>query len=376
MTDPSRPSTPPRASSHPPQRTPEAARHLEEQRLKAKSLYDRRRLAAASAGSDPSTTTTTTPSGFLVSPLKRPAAAISTSAYASSVPSTSRDARADTAGEPRIEAARKFRKFVDHDFSAVVDTKGGFLAEEDGGVGSAGRGNVGGDAGDGGRPAHMTLAEWERLQLKKSLQRRKEGPFEPGLSVLEGAKRKKCSECGSWEIDWVWEEVFGTEVCARCKEKFPEKYSLLTKTEVKDDYLLTDPELKDPELLPHLSKPNPHKSHWHDMMLFLRYQVEEYALGPSKWGSAEALDAEFARREADKKKRKEEKFRSKLVELKRKTRAEHYRRAAREGGAGGTFGDKVGGGKHEHEWGATVEDAGRTVRACVECGMEVEEVEL
>ena len=77
--------------------------------------------------------------------------------------------------------------------------------------------------------------------------------------------------------------------------------------------------------MPHLSKPNPHKSHWHDMMLFLRYQVEEYALGPSKWGSAEALDAEFAKREADKKKRKEEKFKAKLVELKRKTRAEHYR---------------------------------------------------
>lgn len=112
------------------------------------------------------------------------------------------------------------------------------------------------------------------------------------------------------------------------------------------------------------------------MMLFLRYQVEEYALGPSKWGSAEALDAEFVKREADKKKRKEEKFKAKLVELKRKTRAEHYRRSAREGGAGGAFGDKVGGGRHEHEWGATVEEGGRTVRACVECGMEVEEVEL
>ena len=81
------------------------------------------------------------------------------------------------------------------------------------------------------------------MQLKKSLQRRKEGPFEPGLSVLDGGERKKCRECGSWEIDWVWEEVFGTEVCAGCKEKFPEKYSLLTKTEVKDDYLLTDREL-------------------------------------------------------------------------------------------------------------------------------------
>jgi DNA-repair protein complementing XP-A cells len=43
------------------------------------------------------------------------------------------------------------------------------------------------------------------------------------------------------------------------------------------------------------------------MMLFLRYQVEEYAF-TVKWGSAEALDAEFERREAEKKKRKEEIF--------------------------------------------------------------------
>lgn len=110
-------------------------------------------------------------------------------------------------------------------------------------------------------------------------------------------------------------------------------------------------------------------------MLFLRYQVEEYALGPTKWGSAEALDAEFEKREADKKRRKEEKFKSKLLELKRKTRAEHYRRAAKEGGGG--FGDRVGGGKHEHEWGRVVEaEDGTTVKKCVECGMEVEELEF
>lgn len=101
---------------------------------------------------------------------------------------------------------------------------------------------------DGGpqtqKPEHMSLKEWERLQLMRELRRRKEGPFEPGLSVLggQGKERKKCRECGSWEIDWVWEDVFKTEVCNGCKEKYPEKYSLLTKTEAKDDYLLTDRE--------------------------------------------------------------------------------------------------------------------------------------
>lgn len=34
-------------------------------------------------------------------------------------------------------------------------------------------------------------------------------------------------------------------------------------------------ELKDPELLPHWSKPNPHKSSWNDMMLYVREMVIE-----------------------------------------------------------------------------------------------------
>ncbi len=53
-------------------------------------------------------------------------------------------------------------------------------------------------------------------------------------------KRKKCRECGSLEIDFVWEEVFKCAVCNKCKEKYPDKYSLLTKTECKEDYLITD----------------------------------------------------------------------------------------------------------------------------------------
>jgi DNA-repair protein complementing XP-A cells len=134
--------------------------------------------------------------------------------------------------------------------------------------------------------------------------------------------------------------------------------------------------LKDPELLPHLNKPNPHKSHWHDMMLFLRFQVEEYAFG-KKWGSSAALDAEFERREAEKKKRKEEKFKSKLQELKRKTRTEVYRRGMKAGGSGGAFGDAIKGTKHEHIWGREVESAdGTTVKTCIECNMEVEVLEF
>ncbi|KAH8820688.1 XPA protein C-terminus-domain-containing protein [Xylogone sp. PMI_703] len=363
--------------------TPEVTRRIEENRLKAKALRERS-LAAERANESP---VNRTPSGFIATSdislagRKRAHASISTS----NIPETNRDARQPGAasssngeeGGNQVQAARKFMKYVDYDFSKMTDTKGGFLPVEDDPFNKAL--HASGENGAEQRPAHMTLKEWERHQLLKGLKNRKQGPFEPGLSVLgDGKDVKKCRECGSAEIDWQWDEVFKCQVCNGCKEKFPDKYSLLTKTEAKDDYLLTDPELKDPELLPHLNKPNPHKAHWHDMMLFLRYQVEEYAFN-TKWGSAEALDAEFEKREAEKKKRKEDKFRAKLQELKKKTRTEAYRRNLKSGGSGkgAKFGDAIGNGKHEHEWGQTVEnEEGMTVKKCVECGMEVEELEF
>jgi DNA-repair protein complementing XP-A cells len=124
------------------------------------------------------------------------------------------------------------------------------------------------------------------------------------------------------------------------------------------------------------------------MMLFLRYQVEEYAFSDKKWGSAEALDQEFERREADKKKRKEAKFKSKLLDLKKRTRTDAYRRehggltssAGKPTGKNGTakFGDAVGsGGRHVHEWGREIENEdGMMVKTCTTCGMQVEEMEF
>lgn len=115
------------------------------------------------------------------------------------------------------------------------------------------------------------------------------------------------------------------------------------------------------------------------MMLFLRYQVEEYAFG-TKWGSAEKLDAEFARREAEKKRRKEAKFRERLLDLKRKTRTEAFRRQGGKAAPTGArnFGDSIGsGGRHIHDFGLPVEnEEGVTVKTCKDCGMEVEELEF
>ncbi|OAA69834.1 xpa [Cordyceps fumosorosea ARSEF 2679] len=378
--------TPPPASRPPAKSplTPDQLRRIEENRLKAKAIRDQREAEQRAAGTAPAPPKTAagfvpTDDVYVSKPAngKRPLAATTTTTTDTG---TNRDGR-DRGDESTLRPAKKFAKFVDYNMSAMTDTKGGFLSAEDDPHNRA-LGVAGGSDQQPQRPKDMTMQEWEKLQLLRTLRRQRAGPFEPGISVLDDEKtRKKCRECGSLEVDWVWEEVFHLCVCNKCKNNLPDKYSLLTKTECKEDYLLTDPELRDPELLPHLSKPNPHKSHWHDMMLFLRCQVEEYAL-QTKWGSSEALDAEYARREAQKSARKERQFRDKLRDLKRKTRTDAFRRQAGTLGATGAskFGDEVAGrhgGKHVHEWGRTVEnEEGMTVKACATCGMEVEELQL
>lgn len=349
-------------------------------RLKAKALRSQRESEARNNNDAPTSlkrSSSNLTSNNLAAGQKRPH-----SSTTAGVTSTLRDARGTTpAAKPggfrpldEIQPARNFTKFVEYDFSKMTDTKGGFLTAEDDPHNKALH-SLKADE----KPAHMTMKEWERHQLLRSLREQKAGPFEPGLSVLskEAQLNKKCRECGSLEIDWKWEEVLHCSVCNACKEKFPEKYSLLTKTEAREDYLLTDPELKDEELLPHLERPNPHKSTWNNMMLYLRYQVEEYAFSEKKWGGGDRLDEEFERREGEKKRRKEGKFRAKLQELKKKTRVEAYRRA-RKGEGGGEFGDEVGrGGRHTHVWGRPVEgEEGVGTKTCVECGMEVEELEF
>ena len=67
---------------------------------------------------------------------------------------------------------------------------------------------------------------------------------------------------------------FNVRACRKCIKALPEKYSLLTKTECKEDYLLTEPELQDTTLLPRIET-QPHG--YSRMQLFVRFQVEEFA---------------------------------------------------------------------------------------------------
>lgn len=210
--------------------------------MQAKALRGQREAEARGAADNAATATTgaATSSSAIVAGQKRPYSSTLTS---SQLPSSLRNGRANNAADERrpldaIRPARNFTKYVDYDFSKMTDTKGGFITTEDDPHNKA---LQAGSQDDAKKPANMTLKEWERQQLLQSLQKQKTGPFEPGLSVLDqGGEQKKCRECDTLEIDWKWEDVFKCAVCNTCKEKMPVKYSLLTKTEAKEDYLLTD----------------------------------------------------------------------------------------------------------------------------------------
>lgn len=170
-----------------------------------------------------------------------------------------------------LRPAKNFARssYIEYDFSKMTDTKGGFLSTEDDPFNRAMKSSV---RKDDQKPENMTLAEWERERLRRKLVENRSGRYEPGISVLdklldgdeedraieeaekEGESEEykgkygdgkrdvkgKCRECGTLEIDWKWQDVFSIGVCGNCRDKYPDKYSLLTKTEAREDYLLTD----------------------------------------------------------------------------------------------------------------------------------------
>ncbi|KAJ3249621.1 hypothetical protein HDU77_007659 [Chytriomyces hyalinus] len=167
-----------------------------------------------------------------------------------------------------------------------------------------------------------------------------------------------CNECSSVDLCNDIYTHYKVLVCRRCKDSVMDesqalKYALLTKTECRQDYLLTESELRDEARLPHWVKKNPHKDTYANMLLYLKMHVEAFAI--EKWGSLEKLDQEFAKREDEKSGRKRKKFETKLVELRKKTLTSSWRRV-----------EKV----HVHEFGEKEDcGGGRFEQTCESCGL-------
>lgn len=264
-----------------------------------------------------------------------------------------RDARTGDMHDPQTGDKRKasqdsasnskpgpmFKPYIEYDLSRIQDTKGGYLVD------------------DGQSETAQREAEMAR---RREAQRRRL-VSEP-IIALDPTARPLCRECKeSPELIPEFRDVFGVNVCRKCRGELPDSYSLLTKTECKEDYLLTEPELRDEELLPHLLKANPHRATFSNMMLYLRCQVEAYAF--KKWGGPEGLDAEYERRTSDKARRRDAKFAKSLQDLRKRTITSDWsKRSKREAD------------QHEHEFSAGIRDdeTGVTVRRCT-CGLTTEE---
>ncbi|KAI0067828.1 hypothetical protein BV25DRAFT_1794358 [Artomyces pyxidatus] len=251
--------------------TPEQVKRIELNRLKAKAKQ-RQKEASASTSSLPNANN------------KRPIGITSANSNSPTAPKQPEKLRRDA----------RLGKYFEYDLSKMVNSKGGFLIEDD-------------------KEVDEDLKTKQRERERQKAMQNLDPPI-----YLDPSRNPKCEECGSIDLDHTYRKVFRCLVCNKCKNEKPEKYSLLTKTECKEDYLLTDSELKDEELLPHMLKANPHKSTFANMMLFCRFQVEVFAW--QKWGSPEALDAEWEKRTAEKKKKKNKKFEQSLKELRKRTR--------------------------------------------------------
>ncbi|KAL3233511.1 DNA repair protein RAD14 [Nakaseomyces bracarensis] len=260
-----------------------------------------------------------------------------------------------------IRPSIRKQDYIEYDFATMKNLNGGYINPED----KTGEGSE--DYFDElGSKKQKSLDDWKREQKERRML------YENAPPPEHISKAPKCIECNiNIEMDPVLHDVFKLQVCKQCSKDHPEKYALLTKTECKEDYFLTDPELNDLELFHRLEKPNPHSGTFARMQLFVRCQIEEFAF--KKWGGEEGLDQEWQKREEGKTSRREKKYQKKIAEMRLKTRAQEYTNRLRE---------QKYGTKHVHDFSIVVttgkDDDGTPFirKKCVDCGLETEETDI
>jgi DNA-repair protein complementing XP-A cells len=175
----------------------------------------------------------------------------------------------------------------------------------------------------------------------------------------------ECELCGGEQVDPELFAQFRVVVCYGCKdgartETGAQLFALVSKTQAKADYLLTDEELADASLMPSISRKNPHNPHWSDMRLYLLKQVRDFAL--EKFGGEEGLQAAKAGRADTRVDRKSKKFLKALKELRSKTRVEKRLSPSIDSKK-----DATGSKSHHHVY---------LNGECTECGLKVQREEL
>nr|SVE81095.1 EOG090X0KP6 [Daphnia magna] len=91
--------------------------------------------------------------------------------------------------------------------------------------------------------------------------------------------RPHCDECEQPLHDSLLYRSFSHPVCDPCKDANDDKYSLITRTDARQEYLLKDCDLdlREP-ILRYILRKNPLNPNWGDMKLYLRLQASLYHL--------------------------------------------------------------------------------------------------
>lgn len=144
------------------------------------------------------------------------------------------------------------------------------------------------------------------------------------LPIKPDTKENVCDECEDNFSNSFLLTNFGEKICDICKD-LKQKHQLITRTEAKQEYLLTDVDLDKREPpLKCLLKKNPREYARGHMRLYLRFQVEERAL--EVWGTEEQLEEERENRQAKREGRKRKQFDKQIKELRMQARSSLYQK--------------------------------------------------
>lgn len=156
----------------------------------------------------------------------------------------------------------------------------------------------------------------------------------------------KCMFCDSPFLDFEISKIFSIYCCRQCRY---EKLKFITKTCAIKNYLLNEYDLRD---LKYITRPNPHKGNWHDMILYIENQIKSICM--KKYGNEEAVEEIIKNRKESIKQRKIKKLKTKIRDLKRRTIVKTNTRE-----------------QHSHEFTGI-----GGVKKCIICGMKIEQEEI
>uniref|UniRef100_H2Z4Z7 XPA C-terminal domain-containing protein n=1 Tax=Ciona savignyi TaxID=51511 RepID=H2Z4Z7_CIOSA len=164
-----------------------------------------------------------------------------------------------------------------------------------------------------------------------------------------------CLDCDKPFLDSYLLSTYNHPACDKCRD-VEDKHSVITKSEAKDSYLLSEVDLTKREpILKCVVRKNPRHNKWGDMKLFLKLQVEQRAL--EVWGSEEAIEKEHELRQQKREEAKRKKFDKNMKQLRKEVRSSLY--SVKVHGHQHSFGDEKQ--INEDEW----------TKTCSSCGHQI-----